>query len=370
MSHFTVLVIGPEPEKQLQPYHEFACTGTVDEYVLTIDRTADVRKEYKEKTKRIVELPGGEQVCAYDDRFYREATPEEKEKHGSLIGSGGGGGVSWSSRDWGDGRGYRGKIHDTSLHAGVEKTVPYCERHTLREYVQYAYEYAEIRSGLQPDIRGSHKYGWVEIDADGEVVAVMGRDNPNHKWDWYLLGGRWTGFFPLKSHTSGSRGKPGLMTKHAPTGTADQCLWGDVDVDKARTKAEKEARAAFGKWRLVFEEHGRPISWSEAIDRHDKDYTAAREFYRAQPAITNRKHGMRCPVDVFGFDEAAYVAKRRDAALSPFAVVRDGKWFAKGDMGWWAAVSNDKGAAWDVQLAEMFSTLGPDTMVSLYDCHT
>lgn len=26
MSHFTMLVIGAEPEEQLQPYHEFECT--------------------------------------------------------------------------------------------------------------------------------------------------------------------------------------------------------------------------------------------------------------------------------------------------------------------------------------------------------
>lgn len=33
MSHFTVLVIGPNYEEQLAPYHEFECTGCDDEYV-------------------------------------------------------------------------------------------------------------------------------------------------------------------------------------------------------------------------------------------------------------------------------------------------------------------------------------------------
>ena len=33
MSHFAVLVIGPDPERQLAPYHEFECTGMDDEYV-------------------------------------------------------------------------------------------------------------------------------------------------------------------------------------------------------------------------------------------------------------------------------------------------------------------------------------------------
>ena len=31
MSHYTVLVIGDDPEKQLAPFHEFGCTGIDDE---------------------------------------------------------------------------------------------------------------------------------------------------------------------------------------------------------------------------------------------------------------------------------------------------------------------------------------------------
>jgi len=54
MSHFTVLVIGENPEAQLAPYHEFECTGTVNEYVQTIDKTEEVRAEYEDETERIV----------------------------------------------------------------------------------------------------------------------------------------------------------------------------------------------------------------------------------------------------------------------------------------------------------------------------
>ena len=42
MSHFVVLVVGNDIEKQLQPFHEFECTGIDDEYVQDVDITDEV----------------------------------------------------------------------------------------------------------------------------------------------------------------------------------------------------------------------------------------------------------------------------------------------------------------------------------------
>lgn len=53
MSHFSVLVITPNGTEEevaalLQPYHEYECTGIMDEYVMWIDHTEEVTKEYRE----------------------------------------------------------------------------------------------------------------------------------------------------------------------------------------------------------------------------------------------------------------------------------------------------------------------------------
>lgn len=42
MSHFAVLVIGDDVAKQLQPYHEYECTGVKDKYVIEVDKTKKV----------------------------------------------------------------------------------------------------------------------------------------------------------------------------------------------------------------------------------------------------------------------------------------------------------------------------------------
>lgn len=50
MSHFTVLVIGDNPEEQLAPFHEFECTGLDDQYVIDMDETQEYREQYESET--------------------------------------------------------------------------------------------------------------------------------------------------------------------------------------------------------------------------------------------------------------------------------------------------------------------------------
>lgn len=134
MSHFAVIVIGPDFEKQLAPYHEFECTGTVDEYVQSVDETEERRKEFEEATETVVRLADGTFVSAYDDRFYRDPTADEQKEIGALAGTGSNGkGLSWTSRDWGDGRGYRAKVR--ALWGAQEVEVKRSERETFLAYL-------------------------------------------------------------------------------------------------------------------------------------------------------------------------------------------------------------------------------------------
>lgn len=392
MSHFVVIVVGENPEDQLAPYHEFECTGKVDQYVESVDQTEEVRKEYAEHTRAMVRAPNGEVVSAYDDQFYRDPTPEETAKIGPIAGSGGGRGMSWSSRDWGDGRGYRTKIHD--LQGAEEVQVATNEVMTFREFVDYQYEREVLDPGQEPDLHGVHKFGWVEVDAAGEVVKVIDRTNPRRKWDWYELGGRWHGYFPLKrvgasaavdltrftNMEGGTQptdrallGRPGVFKNEPKANTCDQCCWGYVDIERARNEAGQAAREHFAEWRASFEKYERPVSWAEV---HEKmfpgDIDKARSFYNGQPAIKSFKKNsiFGCPVKDIGFDEEAHVERARKLALVPFAILKDGKWHERGEMGWWGTVRDEKNPdSWEQQVQALFDDLAPETLVSAYDCH-
>lgn len=101
MSHFAVMVIGEDVEGQLAPFHEFKCTGLDDQYVQDIDKTEEYLAEYKRKSvKRLRSVLGPQKLYdPYANEFYRDPTPEEKEKIGPIPGSGSGYGMQWTSQN-------------------------------------------------------------------------------------------------------------------------------------------------------------------------------------------------------------------------------------------------------------------------------
>jgi hypothetical protein len=65
MSHFRVLVIGDDYEKQLAPYHQFECTGRDDKYVQDIDVLDEQREIYERDTTHAIQIEGN-WVCIHD----------------------------------------------------------------------------------------------------------------------------------------------------------------------------------------------------------------------------------------------------------------------------------------------------------------
>lgn len=56
--------------------------------------------------------------------------------------------------------------------------------------------------------------------------------------------------------------------------------------------------------------------------------------------------------------------------ISVFAVVKDGKWYERGKMGWFAVVSDEKDKdAWSEEVKQLLASLPPDTLLTMYDCH-
>lgn len=253
-------------------------------------------------------------------------------------------------------------------------------------------------------------------DPDAEHHVHEGRlcywttENSEGKWDWYLVGGRWRGFFPLKREVqwhprmlgepgSGEsldiRDGKGPYADYQKKHVADVCTVGQVDFQKARDEAEKDARETFEVWRRIYEEHGRPRGWAETQALKEEEVTQKvgvpgllegeqiararaimdrrRREYAEQPSIRVFKQKMKwwaCPVDEIGYDEEAYVRRVRLRTLAPFAVVKDGKWHQRGEMGWWGCVSGEMDEEeWDVQVQRLYEDLPPETLLTLVDCH-
>lgn len=53
-----------------------------------------------------------------------------------------------------------------------------------------------------------------------------------------------------------------------------------------------------------------------------------------------------------------------------FAVVKDGKWYERGKMGWFGVVSDQKDEdAWSEDVKQLLTSLPPDTLLTMYDRH-
>jgi hypothetical protein len=203
--------------------------------------------------------------------------------------------------------------------------------------------------------------------------------NPNSKWDWYVLGGRWAGFFKMKEGVEGECGSPGIFGNRAPDGTADSAYKRDIDFFGMRKEAGEEAGKTWDKVRKILEGTAPVQDWNYVREvmfpgRIDK----ARAYYGSQEAVArmnewNKENNHKLAfidVEDFNVSREDYCIDAANSAVTPFALVKDGKWYEKGEMGWWATVSNRKEQSqWNSEVSKLLEEVSDDTLISLFDCH-
>lgn len=321
MSHFSVLVITDTKPSEadlgriMQPWHEFECTGVDDEYVLDIDVTERVEAEFASENNQ---------------RIFKGCDTIEK--------------------------------------------------------------FAEA-------------YGGWKRNAAGRFTQ---HTNPNKHWDWWQIGGRWTGHFapgykpdkdPENRRTCrlcfGTGKRPDMKCENGCNGcrgTGIETKWpsewrnvgnqtrvGDLLLDDLRTAAEQRAAKRYDTFKTLL--NGRTLPDFEWLSAR-YPIEEARSRYWADPAMQAIAAGD------FHFDLDAYraaptgdgriyikvrsevLAAARANALVTFAVVKDGKWFEKGTMGWWAIVTASKeDEVWQAEFAKLLDGLPKDYWLTIVDAH-
>lgn len=286
MSHFTVLVIGPEDkvEAQLAPYHEFECTGEDNQYVQDIDIT---------------------------QRVLEQATSEEGDF------------------DLQDGLGY------------------------------FGLENRQVTDEKDIDKETTHKYGYAVV-RDNKLIKAVQRTNPNAKWNWYSVGGRWGGFFLLKD---GER--------------ADAAAKKDIDITAMCKEIERRARQFYRRLEeIIGDSITTFVSWKELRDSEalKDDINAARKVYHEQDAVKKLNSlGMEffnCDPEILRQSEDDYAELEVAKAMMTFAVVKDGIWHERGNMGWWGCVSEEKETnTWVDEFWKLINGTADDELFTLVDCH-
>ena len=222
-----------------------------------------------------------------------------------------------------------------------------------------------------------------DLDEDGNPLTTY---NPKSKWDWYSIGGRWTGSLKLHDEHIKDRsswehitiGEPGLMTSPAERGTCDGALKRMIDWDGMRDEAGERAAAYYdGITAIVNELPKGQRTWTAFNDVRDRFDTieGAREHYYNQPALRLLKARDDYQWAFFeGIDwylttrREDYIENARLNACVFFGIVKDGEWHERGSMGWWGIVS-DKKEDWADTFNKIMDTVGDDEMVTIVDCH-
>ena len=207
---------------------------------------------------------------------------------------------------------------------------PYDENMEVAPYVRYTRQEAIDQARKNPRNKDkSDDECWKLMaedettDAEGNILSTY---NPKSKWDWWEVGGRWTGILKMG-------GKP-----------VSSGRFGDLTL----SHDDKEAYA----YHLRF--------WDVVVDHQPakpgEDFTS---FYRE--SYYREYYG----------DRETYA--RYQTQFSTYAVVTpDGVWHGKGEMGWWGCSSEsaDQAKDWEEHYKERFlDTADPDWVLTIVDCH-
>lgn len=338
MSHFSVLVVTNEYpttevlHKTLLPWHEYECTG-YEEYLVDVDMTDEVTEEFN-RPRNVVVLADGKVLSRYDTELYTKKS-----------------GDGWLQRD------------EFELPAGaVEKEIP------AEEARSYGIGFMTMADCAKDD------YGATE-NADGRFYR---RTNPNKKWDWWVVGGRYLGRLLVKELEMAVIGEPGTGGND-PLNVmgVDSCQFKNLDLAQMRDNAEERAADQYDRASKIIA--GRSfLTWKQVRDKHTGDIEAAREEYNSQPVVQDSKTHERIDgewifdpfegPDEFSVSRENYIAEARANALTAFAVVKDGKWYEKGEMGWWGIVSDEKDN-WKTEFSALIDDIDPKSWITVVDCH-
>lgn len=228
-------------------------------------------------------------------------------------------------------------------------------------------------------------------DEDSDMDEETGKngywENPNAKWDWYQLGGRWAGFLLLKTADKGrtvqaGRGTQSLLDKSDPYEgnplRADYARLGDIDWEGMhKADIESAGRAWDAEMARIAKADKPEAVWRAEFDGMDQE--TGQRFsgmceHTGLPATweTYRLWSLNMPFSGVNLlrhkTREDYVAQV--SVPTTFAFLKDGKWGERGGMGWFGMVRDEKDCGtWEQEFEQMLEALPEDTMVWIVDCH-
>ena len=456
MSHFTVLVIGNNPEKQLARYKE-NIENLPKEWLEFEDSEKEYLEEWEknEKTHQDWYPSDYVQINKEDWEKLKEDGELKLENFNEILR------IPVKDNIWSLSYKEETDCPRKEIFAKIiNNIVPKNEK-------GYSIQFKMIDPPIKTKIKDAYKTFdkfvkkyHCEEKRDPEKGRYGYWANPKAKWDWYQLGGRWTGYFKLKKYENTSAvklseltalakkhnlsvsevkdlilayekgygeweniikekykirgfvgtyglqseieelikpkyenakvGHTGCMGDMAKDGWVDQAYKRDIDFEGMEEKSRKESKE---RYETVEEVFGGKIpkltySWKDLTTKKEfKEWSIdkKRDMYWNQPAmkmleeVKNKSNLLNkkdrdlitwLDLESYQVTKKEYINSCGDSSFVSFAVVKDGKWYEKGEMGWWGCVHNEKNIdEWIKEFNKMLKEIPNDTLLSVFDCH-
>lgn len=335
MSHYSVCVVIPQDrvmapvgfrsidaclESILAPFNEQPET---DQYLEFVDRTEDARKDYEKDTIDLIEFPDGSYCSVHDGRFTNRFTVSEGIIY-ELI---------------------RTEKNVEKVRSPETYTMKLLTEHPIAQWYTFEEYCQEYRSYVK---NAAGQWGY--------------KTNPNAKWDWYSIGGRFRGEFLVNEDNEECllAVVDDMDELNLPEGCelANAARKRDICWDKAKQLRIKAAEESYAQHVKAFEtgdtsELGFFAKISDegihgwGTMRYIKGETL--EEFKARKGVSDS--------DQYAYDVYAFL----DA---------NGEWHSSGDMGWFGISSNDKPErTWKDELQALMAQVNDDDFIVLVDCH-
>ena len=341
MSHFVVMVVtenGTEEElnKALLPYHEYECTG-IKEFTEFVDCTEEVLKEWETGTEDVWrnKLTG----LFSDYTTYVDLTPEEK----NLVESG-------------------------QLKIPYMQTIPRGSELIMQKPDTELFERVTLpRKEVYADLdEFAESYFGYERNEDGKIGTIT---NPNAKWDYWRVGGRWSNM---------------LLSKDGEEG--DSFRKKDIDLQALETEARenrfKHLQEFVERMKLPSLDYLKQV-WKENYEFAIKISNEWSEKYQNKEITSTRsdwiKENYPNQAEACGLVLNWFLGLEKEPDLdvylnkpyypSFYALVDvNGKWHAEGEMGWFG-ISNNDDPNWEEIKVKLWESIDDNHFVTMVDCH-
>lgn len=175
-----------------------------------------------------------------------------------------------------------------------------------------------------------------QYEAETNRIYQMTTYNPNSKWDWWALGGRWQGYYPKLAAAEGAiAGKPSWAGPEPREGWVDCIRKGDIDHQRLLADVTLKA-----------------------MDEQERIEAKVLKGEKLLPWDT-----------VMPLDER--IEQHVKSRLRTYAVLAEGVWREPGKMGWFGMSSETPGTReeYDAWWDQFWEALPDDAWLAALDLH-